>query len=857
MRVEESKREPLEERSFYPFYRERLRRIVERLRKEYREMKILQGSVWGQIGDALYGVFHMAAARTLIAELHACKNGGLLSGNTAGEEFQSYGRLLEKQEYVDLILHGYPGLAGYLESLEELQLAFWKEFLGRLQQDWGQIRKALQMDEEERVEFVERGSLDFHCGGKSVVMVCTDRGKRFFYKSHSLDNEIFWQELLSAIHRDLGMEEFHYAVLEKGDYGWAQEVTCQECVDQKAVMAFYERMGILGAAAYVLGMGDLHYENLIAHGEFPVIVDTETLFGQTGPLYRWKEKPDAFYSALDTALFPGGAADCQTAGMTGGAGRGYVERIPVIQKDKTSEICVTYGKVRLLKGKNRAIYQGMAVGWEGYEREIIGGFERAYRWFLEHRDAVLGKISSRKGTLRGRFVSGHTQLFALGISASTHPTLMKESFGRCSYFRTLCKDRTLGKWEAQAMLLGDIPCFYRELTGRSLYCGAQVAQNDFFGDSVINWLRERMRHLSMEDCTLQKQTIAYSCMVFGGRSGKIKNVPDSKIHNRPDGYPKGIVYAKRIADCILENAVAQGDSIFWLGIEGEGKNIKIKPVDLYFYGGIAGMAVFFRKMHRVCGLYGEVCGKLEKMLFSYTDRIGRGEICPATEYPGMYCGEGSVVYVYQLLYKISGKTVYKKYAGKHARILLRCVRQEAPFDLLYGNAGAVLVFCQQYADTGDAMYLQMAQTALWYLENERVESEQGVTWFGKEEGNPVCSVAHGNSGVLLAYARVQSLDDSADYRERMKQIIKYEDQFYGDVYGNWADLRKSEKEQWNTYAWCNGGVGVAAARAQAALWNDKIPELLCGLEKGRRVLANCPAGEKCACVMGISEIILP
>ena len=36
-------------------------------------------------------------------------------------------------------------------------------------------------------------------------------------------------------------------------------------------------MGIIICVNYILRTNDLHYENIIAHGEFPVIVDLETI----------------------------------------------------------------------------------------------------------------------------------------------------------------------------------------------------------------------------------------------------------------------------------------------------------------------------------------------------------------------------------------------------------------------------------------------------------------------------------------------------------------------------------------------------------------------------------------------------
>src|SRR3712207_8377597 len=42
-------------------------------------------------------------------------------------------------------------------------------------------------------------------------------------------------------------------------------------------LRYYERAGMLLCLFYVLEGTDCHYENIIASGEYPVLIDTETL----------------------------------------------------------------------------------------------------------------------------------------------------------------------------------------------------------------------------------------------------------------------------------------------------------------------------------------------------------------------------------------------------------------------------------------------------------------------------------------------------------------------------------------------------------------------------------------------------
>ena len=49
------------------------------------------------------------------------------------------------------------------------------------------------------------------------------------------------------------------------------------CRDHDEARRYYERAGMLLCLFYVLEGTDCHYENIIASGEYPVLIDTETL----------------------------------------------------------------------------------------------------------------------------------------------------------------------------------------------------------------------------------------------------------------------------------------------------------------------------------------------------------------------------------------------------------------------------------------------------------------------------------------------------------------------------------------------------------------------------------------------------
>ena len=51
-----------------------------------------------------------------------------------------------------------------------------------------------------------------------------------------------------------------------------------ECMCAKEIKEYYYRCGAECCLTYVLGMTDIHMDNVIAHGKYPVIIDTEFMF---------------------------------------------------------------------------------------------------------------------------------------------------------------------------------------------------------------------------------------------------------------------------------------------------------------------------------------------------------------------------------------------------------------------------------------------------------------------------------------------------------------------------------------------------------------------------------------------------
>lgn len=126
-----------------------------------------------------------------------------------------------------------------------------------------------------------------------------------------------------------------------------------------------------------------------------------------------------------------------------------------------------------------------------------------------------------------------------------------------------------------------------------------------------------------------------------------------------------------------------------------------------------------------------------------------------------------------------------------------------------------------------------------YLANllikDAVYMSNGVGWLIHDQSRPLAGVAHGNSGIAMAFARLWKFTNKKHYRDIIDKAIRYEDTLFDDSCANWMDIRGQDTGAGkDLVAWCHGSGGILMAR--------KIIESDTGIQSNQK-LVNM-AGEK-------------
>lgn len=318
-----------------------------------------------------------------------------------------------------------------------------REILLRATRDKGAIaRSFFGTSTTGRVNDLWLGLSDRHLGGRTVALVEFEHG-RVIYKPRSGTSEIEWASLLRWMNRHgLKPRLKEMRILRRNSYHWMEYAEAKACDNAAAVRRFYERLGGLIAAAYLLNAVDCHRDNLIACGEHPLLVDIDALW-HVSPFTRPARPVELLYR---TGFFPN--AD------------------PTSLQSRSSVL----GKAR--SGAHLPRIGAHRESAADYVDEIVAGFDKGWRCLVgtsRRRDAFFQRRRRIRSRAR-RWIHRATESYARILRASLQPSALTSSTARRALLRRLSKRHSASaailRSEIQALARLDIPYFVRRTNQR-------------------------------------------------------------------------------------------------------------------------------------------------------------------------------------------------------------------------------------------------------------------------------------------------------------------------------------------------------------------------------------------------------
>ena len=834
----ETCRHECDEMIFGAFYDPFVQVANKQLRETVTQKRYIKESILVDFQKSLFNLLNNLCIRTLIYEMYICGQEGLLEGNEF-EQYQYYiDHFLKDKQYLNDFFSLYPVLERRINEIIQNTIDIYKEVIERIDTDANEIMREFNIVESAFI--VEHLSTDFsdsHKNGRRVFCVEFVSGEKILYKPRCLQNEIKLQEITNYFYKICNLGSYEYCILDKGKYGWCEIVTQKDCESTEELSRYYQRIGVILFINYLLEGGDIHFENLIACNEYPVIIDAETFIGNiegdNGKSATEKVSNLLRKSVLYSGILPfyswnnAGDAGINMSAISGEEGQKFPIKIPFIINPKSVNMRVVYDYPVSKRNHNLAMLKGKFIQPSEFVDKIIQGFKSAYLGAMEHTETLL-KIIQQYSELEVRYLIRNTQQYVIVLSSSYHPELLMDGGARNLFFYSLINgnlqnenSKLLIEHEIEDLLSGDIPYFYFRGNKKSIYTWDGREVKNFFSKTAWQQIEENIQYLSYKNLEQQIQYIKITFNMENAGTRKIKN-ERLKPALSNNIFKTAEELAKELLCKIGTNAIysEDGTDVNWIGVKLFGikeNQWMIQALPNTLYDGTVGINLVFHLYERIYQdkKYHEICDVLDNRILRYIDTISDGKKSIAEFNTGVFCGEGSILYALNILYEIYDDSKYKLYFDKWLSCMETIISEDCLFDLISGNSGIVLVLINMYKKTGTPTYLQKAIQIAEQLIEDMVTDKGKVGWKSEVVPEVLAGFAHGNSGFIEMFSRLYEVYPQAKYLRVLSRLVEYENSLYSEKNNNWTDLRKFPEEDQNRdqpIAWCHGAAGILLSR---------------------------------------------
>lgn len=568
------------------------------------------------------------------------------------------------------------------------------DILGEQIHQWIDIN-ADQGDTHEKGSFVSR--LRFDCG--NVI-----------YKPRNLKIQQKFYEFIDYIAKnsDNILETTNSCSKYHDDYTWDGFIENKECKDLNEVKRYYIRFGQMCAFVFLLRGNDIHYENIIANGEFPVIIDIETLFQNLSDtvLYQDNAASAVYKSCIDsvggTAMVPIVAFSKKEEGKgidisaLGGKGQELPYKLLQLVCENTDEIHFEKKTARMEDANNLPRYKSKEVDFHDYTNEIVYGFNNVMKYILVNKKVLIendvGALNMFKG-IEERHLMRATQNYAKMMSFSSHPNYNEDIIYMQRMLINIWTypyvDKSIVKYEVEDILFGDIPIFFGKTDSVDILSANRDKICGYFDKSMFEKVKIRINGLTDDEIEKQISQMKICMGLYASENIQKKNLC---VCNNTNIIKKNILgYVECIADKIVENAEIHNSSntVEWNNVffDNVNKCWKTRGIGCGMVNGASGVLSFVYLTNKYIGKYD-----------SFIDTMINSIVNMPNEKLPMVLSDGisANIYVLLMMYQDSKEEKYKKIIYYLLGIIRKNMNMCVNKSLMYGLAGVALVVSEAW-----------------------------------------------------------------------------------------------------------------------------------------------------------------
>ena len=768
-----------------------------------------------------------------------------LESELTKQEPGDFAARLRTQAGLAAFLAEYPVLARLLGTASELSVEAGLELLSRFAADRTAIvTELLGGVDPGPVVAIEPGLGDRHRGGRSVTALSFADGRTVIYKPNDLGGHLAFQRIIDWLNARVPAGELRMpAAVARPGYGWVEFIVGRPLPRAAAAAEFYRREGVLLAALYATHACDMHHENVIASGAYPVVIDVETVFHPDLPMPR-TTAPDPAAEVLassvqSTGLLPYVTVDEEGAhdqsGMTGGPGR------------------------------NVPRFDGKVIEPDGHEAAVLEGFRLGYDAIAAEPTAFALLLSSC-GNLEVRTVIRPTSGYAGLMSETTHPDLLRDAADRDKALGLLHEVSAqqplwsgLADYEIADLWNGDIPRLTTRPSRPDIWTSGGVRLPRQLQQTGLSCALANVRAMGEVDRRDQEWIISASLATRkpnrGHRGARAVHGPVTAAAAEPGRL---LAAACGVADQIMASAIAGREGpgrdgparVNWLGLQlVEDTQWMLLPMGAGLADGYLGVALFLAQLAELTGIdrYAEAARQAVSVFPGLLAAIGgRPELADAIGCGGIG-GLGGISHGLARMSGLLHDAELGRWAGTAVELAATVNPAAAAPGWVAGSAGCLAAMVSVQAELGFGPAADLARACADRL-CELVEETDGRCG---SDGDRADGFAAGPAGIGWSLVRfAETVHAETVHAETVFAETGAEPRYLAA--GQLAARRGVETSPPDdSSGWCSGAAGRLLARTC-------LPEAAEGLDEEARILAARPVLEDlslCHGEAGVADVL--
>lgn len=759
-------------------------------------------SLYSNIKENIMSIIYDETVEIIVDYYHHLRNHNKITGEERETRIKKIETLISEDRdiFIDGIFERYKMLESILSNKIDEIIELTKEILNNLFTEKGEILSTY--GDLGKVKSIVYFSGDTH-DGKMVSIIEFDTAK-LIYKPRTAYPDIVYNEVLSMVSEGY-IDMKTPKVLNYEDHSWHEFITQEECKSMAGVERYYTRAGIHLAVLYSLGSTDIHYENLIAHGEYPVIIDLETILKATfNKLGMGAVKNRIEDSVAATGMLPffseSGVIDVGISALFMEESTSNKMKMYRLVECEELDFAFREEFITMRPTKNQLIYKEKNVDTSKAIEYLIKGFRHAMKRIIIHTENILEIFRGySNNSFRIRQLLRPTQVYYKFITSSRNPETLKDEEKYDNIFNLFINKFEAGNYgylrvlsEVEAMKKGHIPFYHTFLHSCDLYSGDGVVCENYYDLSPYETLEERLNLLDSKSIDNQIRYIRMSIASTGTTDSLITGEYSKAREKTGFNYNDLELELKKYIEKLIDYTIELPDGNIYLNMMIPAKEkFAVVPFsyDLYYSLGIPWLLYEYSRIYTG----NEKVENIAIKLFDYCIHKCKFNLQKSSDQLNysLFNGLGGFLYVMYNLYKRTKNNYYLDMV----LLLFEEIFQQ------YSNKELIKDDLDYLGGLSGTLYLleELAKADVNIFDKEKIiilERKYLELLSSYKQDLTEIGFAHGISGIVLPLSNMINQDKKV--YALLRDLILLEDEL----------IKNSEVP----FTWCRGWTGLLQVR---------------------------------------------